>query len=64
MNDATPVMPQDDKTVQQTESHGWDDEEVDRHNVADVVLEERSPRLRRGLRWRHMYSATVDSATT
>ncbi|MHC4090331.1 MAG: hypothetical protein ACYSVY_08640 [Planctomycetota bacterium] len=45
MNDATPVMPQDDETVQQAKTHRCHDEEIDRGDVGYVILEEHSPGL-------------------
>ena len=47
MGDPKSVMSKHDEDVQQLETHGWHDEEVDRRNVADVILEERPPRPRR-----------------
>ncbi len=49
MKDTPPVVSKHDKAVQQLKSYGRHDQEVDRRDVADVVLEERSLRLRRRL---------------
>ena len=45
VNDATAVMPKDHEAIEQAKTHGRDDEEIDGRDVADVVFEERSPRL-------------------
>ena len=49
MNDAPPIMSKHDETVQQLESYGRHDEEVDGCDVADMVFQEGPPGLRRRL---------------
>ena len=46
MNQATPVMAQDDQAEQQFEGHGGDHEEIDRGNAIGVASQEGLPRLR------------------
>ena len=45
MNDAAPVMRENDEYEQQTERGGRHDEEVGGHDLAHVIREERPPRL-------------------
>lgn len=47
MGDPMPVMSKDNEAVQQLKSYGRHDEEIDRDDVADMILKERTPRLRR-----------------
>src|SRR5260370_41672723 len=44
------MMQRHHEYVEHPEGRGWHDEEVDGDEVGDVVLKERSPGLRRGLR--------------
>ena len=46
MDDAAAIMAKNNKAVEQLESHGRHDEEVNGRQTVDVVLEERPPRLR------------------
>ena len=43
---ASSIMREDDKHEQNFKPHGMDGEEVDRSQLRDVIIEERSPRLR------------------
>src|SRR6516162_2113211 len=45
MQDLTPVVADDEKTVQNTERERWDGEEVHRRNGLTMVSEERQPLL-------------------
>jgi hypothetical protein len=47
MQDLTPVVADDEKTVQNTKSERWDDEKVHRSNGLAMVSEERQPSLHR-----------------
>jgi hypothetical protein len=60
VHDTSPFVGEDHDHEQQAIRGGVDHEEVRRHDLADVVGEERPPRLRRWGRRRTMYFATVD----
>src|SRR5260370_41808714 len=47
VQDLTPVVADDEKTVQNTESERWDSEKVHRSNGLAMVSEERQPSLHR-----------------
>ena len=47
VQDAPPVMSQDQEDKEDLISHGWYDEEVDGRDVSDVILQEAPPCLRR-----------------
>ncbi len=47
VQDLTPVVPDDEKTEQNTKRERWDGEEVDRSNGLAMVSEERQPSLHR-----------------
>ena len=49
VHDSSSVMLEDDETIQQLETNGRHDEEVDGRDITDVVFQERSPGLRRWL---------------
>ena len=59
VHDASALVREDDEHEQQPVSRGRHDEEVGRHDLADVVRQEGAPRLRWWLRRRSMYFATV-----
>lgn len=46
MNDASPLVRQDHQDEQETARRGRHDEEIRGHELADVVGQERTPRLR------------------
>src|SRR2546426_176014 len=50
VDDATSMMKQDNEYVEHPKGRGRHDEEVDRDEICHVVLEERSPSLRRRFR--------------
>ena len=45
VNDPSTLVCEDDEHEEHPECDGWHDEEVDGHDLARVVREERSPRL-------------------
>ena len=45
VHDPSPVVREDDEHEQEPVGDRWHDEEVGRHDLTDVVGEERSPRL-------------------
>jgi len=45
MQNLTPVVPDDEKAMQNTKREGWDGEEVHRSNCLAMVSEERQPSL-------------------
>jgi hypothetical protein len=49
VDDASAIMGQDQEDIQDLETDSRDGEEIHRDQVVDVVLQERAPRLRRGL---------------
>jgi len=46
VHDPAAMMEQDHEHVEHPEGRGWHDEEIDRDEVGQVVMEERSPGLR------------------
>jgi len=61
VNNAAAIMGQYQKDVQDLEADGGDGKEVDGNQLRDVVLQERTPSLRRRLRPRTMYLLTLVS---
>ena len=53
VQDATPVVGHDEENVEDAERRRWNHEEVDRDDVLDVVVQERTPTLgrRTASRW-------------
>ena len=47
VDDPSTLVREDDEHEEHPERDGWHDEEVDGHDLARVIREERSPRLRR-----------------
>jgi len=48
--DASPIVREEDQDEQETVGHRRDDEEIGRHDLPDVIPQERAPRLDGG--WR------------
>ena len=64
MHHSASVMGEDQKDEQHLEPDGRDSEEVDGHQVFDMVVQESSPGRRRAPRRRTRYFSTVDLATS
>ena len=62
MEDLTAVVGEHDEDPQDPECERWNDEEVDRGELADMIVEEGAPGLRRWRTTTHQVLATVDSA--
>ena len=62
VNDAPPVVTQNDEGIQQPERDRGHDEEIHRRQAADMVGKQGAPGRRRGLVAPPPYLATVDSA--
>ena len=64
MEEFAPVMSEDDEDEEETKGEGGDDKEVDGDHLAEVSRQKGPPRQGGCGDVRHMYFATVSSATS